>query len=324
MTPRPLCDFLVASCVEDGGIFRYRLYDGGAVEQIARIPLSEPMWCEQRGDVLTVLLRAPFPGKEESGVGLFRLSDGKPLSAVIPTQGKVGCHLAVDGEEIYCANYTSGSLIKLPDTLVTHEGHGVDPKRQECPHVHSVFLSPDKKYILSCDLGLDTVFVYDRDLRPVSTAKVPAGAGPRHLCFSQDGKTVYVINEMGGSLSLFSYADGVLSPRVTLPITKDGGKGKGAAVKISADGKRLYATERADEAIVLFAVGLDGTLTVADRTDSHGAEPRDFALIADEKYAVCTNQFGNNFALFRVGGEGKLTFVSQTPLPGALCVAEIR
>lgn len=324
MTRRPLSDFLVASCVPDGGVYRYRLYEDGELEQLQTIPMPSPMFLELQGDRLWAILRAPFADSKESGVAAYALQTGECLTEPISTRGEVACHLAVDGKDVYCANYISGSVFQTPNRLDVHTGHGVDPKRQEAPHVHSVFFSPDKKYVLSCDLGIDTVFVYDRDLNLVSSEQVPSGAGARHLVFSKDGNYVYCVNEMAATVSVFSYSNGVLAYLHDVSAKPQGftGQGKGAAIKLSADGTRLYVTERGSETIALFEVN-GAKLTPVAHFDTHGAEPRDFTLLANETYAVCTNQFGNTVALYRVEEDGVLTYLRSVPLPAPLCAIEI-
>ena len=88
----------------------------------------------------------------------------------------------------------------------------MNPQRQEGPHAHSIYLSPDNRFAISADLGLDEVFVYRFDaakgtLAPNNPpfAKVNPGAGPRHFAFHPSGKFGYVINEMQSTVTAFSY-----------------------------------------------------------------------------------------------------------------------
>ena len=324
MTHRPLCEFLVASCVKDGGVYRFRLYEDGRLEVHQKFPMSSPMYIQLEENRLWAVLRTPFLDSNQSGVAAYDATTGKQITDIFSTKGEVACHIAVEGDDVYCANYIDGSVIKLSDRLEVHEGSGIDPVRQNCPHVHSVYFSPDKQFVLSCDLGLDTVFVYDRDLNLVSTAKVPDGAGARHLVFSKDGKFVYVMNEMGGSISIFSYQFGALEYVDTLSVLPSdfSGTGSGAAIKLSADGTRLYVTERATQSIITLSV--DGAnLKILARTDCNGREPRDFTLLADDRFAVCTNQFDNTVALFRISPEGIPVFFTQVQIDSPLCAVEI-
>ena len=319
-------NFYVASCVPDGGVYRCEFDVDGKVETKKVISAPSPMWIEPAGDEsLWVLMRAPFEDSPNSGVAKFSLIDGERIGDVLSTEGEVACHLAVDGDNLYAANYISGNVWSSIGKLVTHNGKGMDPVRQTSPHVHSVFFSPDKKYILSCDLGIDKIFVYDRKLNFVSSADAPAGAGARHLAFSKDGDFVYVINEMGGSISIFSYTCGLLDYVNTVSVLPSNflGVGSGAAIKLSKDGTRLYVTERSTQSIITLAVK-DDNLEILARTDCNGKEPRDFTLLADDRFAVCTNQFDNTIALFRISPEGTTTFLNKIELNAPLCVIENR
>lgn len=214
MIHRPCSEFFAASCTQDGGAYRYRLYESGKLELIQKIPMPGPMFLVQQGELLWAVLRAPFAGCEESGVAAYDIRNGKQATELFSTKGVVACHITADNGEVWCANYSTGSVFKVPELLKMHRGHGVDPVRQTAPHVHFVCLAPDKECLLSCDLGLDTVFVYDRDLNLVSSAKVPNGAGVRHLVFSKDGKFVYCTRwaEASAFLHIIAVCCGILIP----------------------------------------------------------------------------------------------------------------
>ena len=317
-------NFYVASCVPDGGVYRCELDVDGRVETKKVISAPSPMWIELAEDEsLWVLMRAPFADSPNSGVAKFSLIDGERIGDVLSTEGAVACHLAVDGDNLYAANYISGNVWSSGGKLVTHNGKGIDPVRQTSPHVHSAFFSPDKKYILSCDLGIDKIFVYDRKLNFVSSADTPAGAGARHLAFSKDGDFVYVINEMGGSISIFSYTSGLLDYVNTVSVLPSNfsGVGSGAAIKLSRDGTRLYVTERSTQSIITLAVK-DDNLEILASTACNGKEPRDFTLLADDRFAVCTNQFDNTIALFCISPEGVPSFLNKVELAAPLCAIE--
>ncbi len=196
----------IASSVPNGGIYRYRLTSDGSLTPIDRLDVASPSYLYRDGDAVWVTL-CPSEEKGASWAAL-RLAIKEDGSLVrdgeeILTDGISSCHLAVDGDDVYVANYSSGSVTKLGHPPVCHEGRGVNPLRQEKAHCHCTVFSPDKQFVLVCDLGIDTVFVYDRDLNEISRAKVPDGEGCRHLVFSKDGKFVYVENELGGSVSVF-------------------------------------------------------------------------------------------------------------------------
>lgn len=317
--------FWIASCVPDGGAYAYTVTPEGKTECIKKISMPSPMWLTFEDGRLWALLRAPFADSDESGVAAFDPRTGACIVPPMSTHGTVGCHMAIEHGDIYIANYVSGSLSRLPGgETVVHRGQGPDPVRQTGPHVHSVFFSPDKKYVLSCDLGLDTVFVYDRALKEVSRARVPAGHGVRHLVFSREGDRVFAVNEMGSSVTTFSWADGHLTAGETVSVLPNGytGQNKASAIRLSPDGTQLYITNRGANTVARFAVSETG-LALLDHTDTRGEEARDFRLLSDGRHAVCTDQFSDKVVLYRVGADGSLAFASEFPLPAPLAVEEI-
>lgn len=330
----------IASATPDGGIYRYTASEKG-LTPVDFFSCPTPMYFVKEGNLLYVILRDPFEGKEESGLVVYRLEEDGKLTLLgnpVSTHGEVACHLAVKDGNVYIANYVSGSLCHVGGKTVVHSGKGPNPVRQEAPHVHSVILSPDGKYVLSADLGLDTIFVYDGKLNEVSKAKVPDGAGCRHLVFSRDGKFLYCVNELGSSVSVFAYCDGVLSllstvstllpeteadPDAALRLSEDGKKAChsiAAAIRLSEDGKKLYVTNRGENTVAVFEV--DGaTLSHLASYPTGGNEPRDFLLVNGENHAVVVNQFGNTVRCY-AHKDGVLTTVQEFDLPAPLCIGE--
>ena len=146
----------------------------------------------------------------------------------VSTKGNGPCHLAVDhtGKTLLAANYDSGSTVAFPihgdgslgeaASFIQHMGSGPDKSRQAGPHAHCTTVSPDNRFALVNDLGLDEILIYKMDpakalLTPNDPpfGKVPPGAGPRHLAFAPNGKFAYVVNEMGQSTTAFSWEAGL-------------------------------------------------------------------------------------------------------------------
>lgn len=246
-----MSEIFILSCApvsQGGGVYRYLLKEDEKMEKQAYLPCDKPMYAVNDGKRLHILLRSPFPDSENSGYFSCR-TDFSDRTEVKNTLGKCACHLAADGGDVYIANYLSGNIVKNCSLSRVHEGKGVNLPRQEMPHTHFVSFTPDKKYVLCCDSGLDTVFVYDRNLNEVSRANVPDGYGVRHLVFSNDGHTVYAANELVPSVSVFSF-DGkrlALQNTVTLPCEKK--NSTAAAIRLSQDGKTLYVSVRGENAI---------------------------------------------------------------------------
>lgn len=119
--------------------------------------------------------------------------------------GECACHIAATGGDTYIANYLSGNVVKNCHVCVPHEGEGVNLPRQDMPHTHFAAFSLDKTRVFCCDLGLDGIFVYDRNLNEISRATVPAGYGVRHLVLTKDGRNVYAVNELVPSVTVFAF-----------------------------------------------------------------------------------------------------------------------
>jgi len=254
-------------------------------------------------------------------------------------------HLAVDasGRTLLAANYRDGYVASLPiradgtlgpATVHRHEGRGPHPARQDKPHPHSVTLSPDNRYVLVADLGLDRVFSYALDpaaatLAPASPACVATApaAGPRHSAFGRDGRHVYVINELNGTLDVYAYdaGRGALTPAqsvATLP-PDFAGDNLTAEVRVHPNGRFVYGSNRGHDSIAAFAVDPgSGRLTRIGVTPSGGRTPRNFALSPDGAWLVCGHQDTPLVTVFRVDPvTGQLSATGHSAIvPAVVCV----
>lgn len=327
----PLSQFFIASDRPDGGAVLLNLTSDLEIERTAFIPMTNPTWITLDGGRICAALR-DRSGTEKYAE--FSAADGRQLTPDMPTGGKSLCHFTKAGDDIYCANYSTGDVMYISGNgskLIKHtpdEKHpvGCDATRQDRAYCHQCLLSPDKKYVLVCDLGLDTVFVYDRQMNYVSDAKVPSGHGPRHSIFTSDGKTLYTLSEMASSVSRFAWDDGRLTYIDTVSAKPEThvGLSDSAEIVLSPDGKHLYASCRGTcNTICHMAVNADGSLTVISHTPSGGDHPRDFRLIADGRYAVACNTFSDNLTLFSVEKDGELKYIKDYSIPSPLCLAEV-
>ncbi len=316
----------IASCEKDGGIYRYALGDG-KLRFVDKTPCDRPMYMAREGDTLYVLLRAPFAHSDESGVISYRVrTDGSLTDPTPPvsTKGTVGCHIAVRDGDVYVANYTSGSVCHVGHVCDNHEGKSAHPKRQTSPHAHSVLLSPSGKYLLSADLGTDRIYVYDRALATVAVACATAASGPRHMVFSHNGQYLYVVNELSSDVTVYLWHEDGSDPLMRLEsfaaLRDPSISSIASAIRLSADGGRLYVTNRGENTVAVFSVQGEKLSRLASYP-TYGDEPRDFLLLDDEKYAVVTNQFAHSIVLYR-HTDGVLECAESLPLPSPLAVLE--
>ncbi len=269
-----------------------------------------------------------------------------PLGEPQPAVAKPPSHVAIDASArvALVAHYHSGYVAAVPlaDTglpgvpteRVQHTGASINPDRQTAPHPHCVVLSPDNRHVLVCDLGVDKIFTYRLD--PAAAALTPAepafvtvepGSGPRHLTFSSDGRHVFMLSEMGGTLTAFRYeADtGALHPLHTVSTLAPDfrGENKSAAIRVHPNGRFLYASNRGPDnlAVLTFDPSIE-RLSIVEIVPSGGAQPRDFALSPDGRWLLAAHQDSDNITAFRVDStSGRLTRTdTNVSTPSPVCL----
>ena len=309
-----------ASKEDGGGIYQYEVNSEGKLIFLSRDACEKPMYSVQSGAFLHTVLR--YEAGLETGCDIVQpiLSDGalglpeKARSSL----GEVPCHLTVWEGNTYLVNYVTGNVVKNGELVRQHEGNGPHATRQEKAHTH--FVSPLPDGLLGvCDLGTDTLHIYDANLAPVSMARVPAGYGIRHFVTKAvgEGHQIYAINELVPSVSRFSYDKGVATYLDTVEIPYSVQDSTAAAIRLSADGRYLYTSVRGENTLSVFAVAEDGALTLL-QTVACGNGPRDFDI--DDLHLVCANQFGSTVEVYCLQDGLIAARTDEISLPAPLCV----
>ena len=336
--------FYVGTYTEDGskstGIYAYR-YDAKTSE-ITPLGLAaettNPSFVapHPNGRFLYAVNEVPnYKGPNSGGVSAFSIdhTTGKlTFLNEVPSRGADPCYITVDkaGKYVLVANYTGGSIAVFPilsdgklgeaSAFVQHSGKGTNPERQEGPHAHSIDLSPDNRFAMVDDLGLDELLVYKFDSSKGSLtpndppfAKLDAGAGPRHFALRPDGKFAYVVAEMGHTVTAFSNnaASGRLQGLQTVTtLAKDfKGRNDDAEIQVHPSGKFLYASNRGEDTIAIYAIDRSkGTLTSVGSVPTGGKEPRSFEIDPTGALLFAENQKSDNIMVFRIDQKtGNLT-----------------
>lgn len=308
----------ILSCEKTGGIYHY-LFGNGKFQFIEKMPLDRPMYAIIRDNKMYAILREIDKKTHFGGILSFDIAENGSIinpTEIESTNGIVPCHLEVLENNKYVVNYLSGSIVKIKEKTVTHNGKGTHPTRQEAPHTHYVCTSPDKKYILCTDLGLDTIFIYDTDLEEKFTVKVPDGSGPRHLCFSEDGIYLYCVNELSNDVSVFEWNDGKPILKGTYPALPDF-KGESTAAAIRIKDKYLYISNRGADTISRFRI-VGEKLELLENTYCGGRGPRDFNIIDD--YIICTNENSNDVTILKLENGLPVLTTQKIKIDSPLCV----
>jgi 6-phosphogluconolactonase len=285
-----------------------------------------------------------FEGRPGGGVTAFARAGDGALHQInqVPSEGKSPCHVVLNdaGTWAVVSNYASGTAAVLPvhpdgslgqaAQVIVLSGSGPHAERQEGPHAHSFFFDKTYTHGFICDLGSDRLMAYGFNRNgypgPLTPAELPwytakGGAGPRHGVFHPALDIAYIINELDSTVAALRHVRGGFTGlRTVSTLPAPAAANTGAAVKISADGKYLYASNRGHDSITIFKNDDTGIPAYMDNVPSGGKLPRDFAIDPTGKFLLVTHQGSDNLTVFRIGPGGTLKQIGDYPVPSPVCV----
>jgi 6-phosphogluconolactonase (cycloisomerase 2 family) len=297
-------------------------FSSGAVTPGAMVPnMADASWLVYSAD-RTIL----YTTNELSAGTMTALKVGGANAPTIlnkqATNGGSPAHASVhpSGRYLMVANYDSGTVAILPinsdgslsplTDLVLHTGG-----TGGAPHAHQILTDPSGKWVVSVDLGTDSIYVYTLDL---STGKLALhdqvvlakGDGPRHLVFHRNGTHGFIATEDSSQVIAFGWDSGAgkLTPGQIVGTTEPGAvtPNHPGEIALSTDAKFLYVSNRGDNSIATFSVSADGsTVTLLNTTSCGGDWPRHFALDPAERWFVVANQ-----------NSGTVTWLPRDPSTG--------
>ena len=339
------------------GIYAYRYNrDTGALTHAHTVKgVDSPSFLaldrEQRR-LYAVNERSAPRGEHSGGVSAFSVDQQTGNLSLLnsqPTRGNSPCYVSVDpsGRCAMVANYGTGSVAVFPirsdgslgavSDFVQHDGRSSNPRRQEGPHAHSILPTPDGRYVLSCDLGIDRVLIYTLDVElgklapnALPFAQVSSGAGPRHIAFHPNGRFVLVNNEIDSTLSVFAY-DGergalqIVDTVSSLPDDVHGPaiRNSTAHVTVHPSGRFAYVSNRGHHSLAIYAFGEEtGRVKLVGHQSTQGETPRGYNLDPAARFLLAANQNSNTIVSFKVDGDtGRLTPTGHvTEVPAPVCV----
>jgi 6-phosphogluconolactonase (cycloisomerase 2 family) len=273
------------------------------------------------------------------------------LLNTVSSEGAGPAHMSVhpSGKFALVANYGGGTEAVLPilangelgpATDVIHNQGTLGPDQphsapvgsyafsgHDKPHAHMIEADASGRFVFAADLGLDRILIWKIDLEngkltpndPPSVA-LPPGDGPRHFVFHPNGRWFYSLQEEGSTLVAFDYdsQQGRLREKQTLSSLPKGFVGTNftSEVRISPDGKFLYAANRLHDSIAWFSINGTGLLAFAGEEWTRGDYPRSFTIDPTGNFLYCCNQRGDAITTFRVNrSSGALSFTGHyTPI----------
>ena len=282
------------------------------------------------------------PTEPFGGVMAFKIGDNGHLTKLnqVSSYGVAPCHISTDktGKFVFVANYVNGSVESYgvkPDGSLTDAIQKLQYAGKD-PFAHEMFTTPDNRFVLVVNKGLDTVFVYkleaDGKFTEIHKGGTVKGAGPRHLSFNTarlNDKGVmpaYVINENNSTVDAFDFDthSGTLTNFQTVSALPADFKGTntGAEIEVHPSGNFLYASNRGHNSIAVFQIAADNKLTLVENVSSQGAIPRNFKISPDGKILLVANQNSGNIVAFKIDAvTGKLTPSTSSKVLTPVCIA---
>ena len=262
-----------------------------------------------------------------------------------PVDHGAPCYISLDRARKWAlvGSYDGGSAAVYPiradgqlgaaTAQIRHTGVGVHPERQEAPHIHCILLDPTEKYALVVDFGLDRVFTYAFDhavgtltLHDAAAIQTAPGAGPRHVTFHPNGRWLYVITELGCTLSTYDYnaERGTFAHTQTVSTLPEGFTGINypAQLQVAPSGRFLYASNRGHDSIAVYVIDpANGQLSPIQFISTGGHWPRHFALDATGGWLLVGNRRSDTVAVFQVDtASGQLTLGEVIAVPEPMMI----
>jgi len=271
---------------------------------------------------------------------------------IVGSGGAGPAHMSVDpkGQFAFVANYAGGSVAVLPIDPAngslgnaTHvvPGKGMAPvgpakpttappgsfaiSGHDAPHAHMIEADPAGKFVISTDLAEDRIHVWALNrskgtLSLASSVATPPGDGPRHFAFHPTKNWMYSLQEEASTVIFFTYdpQTGRLTAKKTYSSLPPGFAGTNftSEIRISPNGRFLYAANRLHDTIAAFSIGGDGALSRVGETPTGGDYPRSFTIDPTGSFIFCCNQRGDSVTTFRINPQtGALQFTgAYTPV----------
>jgi 6-phosphogluconolactonase len=241
--------------------------------------------------------------------------------------GMRGCYLSTDYTDklLFVAGYHDGkvTVLRLREDggvgeitdEIYHKGLGSIAERNFRPHINCVKMTRDNKYLCAANLGMDHVNVYRVDhatgkLNLVDIIRSEQESAPRHLKFTKDGKTLYIVHELKNYIDVYSYQEINGNPEFekiqTISTLNEyhASNSAASALNLSMDFKYLVSSNAGDNSVVLYKIDhRDGKLSKILCLPISGDYPKDAALFPDNRHLVSLNHESNTMTFFTVDTE---------------------
>ena len=262
----------------------------------------------------------------DPATGALQPHSVSPLAESLP-------YLSLDrtGRTLLGASY-GANLVSVND--VDADGRVASEPRQVIPvgrHAHAIVVDPANRWAYVPCLGTDQIVPLRLEagtLGPAKPVQMQAGTGPRHLVFSSDGRRLYVLGELTGSVTTFAVNDGVLSELASAGIATTLRPGAprspdapprerdndvwAADVHLTPDNRFLYVSERTRSTIGGFRVEREGRLEWLAATPTE-KQPRGFAIDPQGEFLIVAGEKSTMLSVHAIDDDGSLSPARRFP-----------
>jgi DNA-binding beta-propeller fold protein YncE len=269
-------------------------------------------------------------------VSTFSIGPGGVLTQVGPPvlsgnsssttdSGPYGVAVSPDGENLYVANYASGTVstftIGAGGTL-TQQGTGIT-SGSAGPGWLAV--SPDGQDLYVTNYLGGTVSTFSIGAGGVLTPQGPpvsvgsgSGSKPENVAISPNGGDLYVANYGDGTVSTFSIGPGGTITTLGAPVPSGASVSSGpGGVAVSPSGHNLYVTNESEGTVSTFSIGAGGALTAQGVTGaisgtSSSSQPFGAAVSPGGENLYVANFTAGTVSTFSIGAAGALTLEASS------------
>ena len=265
--------------------------------------------------------------------------------------GMRACHISVDkaDEFIFTAGYHDGkaTVVKINEdgsagamtSEVMHKGMGSIAERNFRPHITCARLTPDQKFMVACDVGIDQVKIYKFDrnygrITLVDILRCELNSAPRSMLFSPDGKYAYLICQLMNCVNVYKYScvdDHPVFEQIQQISTLGksyNDKSAAAALRFSSDSTKLFVSNAGDNSVAFFERDVEtGLLTKRSVLPVSGDYPKQICVFPDDQHIASMNHESGTITFFKIDYEKGLLIMNGAPIkvetPNVAVIAKI-
>lgn len=263
----------------------------------------------------------------DEGVVSFRIHENGAITRLNTAniKGMRGCYLSTDKEDkyIFVSGYHDGksTVLRLNKdgsvgeivAGVFHKGLGSVAERNFRPHVSCTRRTPDNKFIMVADLGIDQIKIYhfdekDEEMILVDAIRCDLESAPKGFRFSSDGKFFYLLYELKNVIDVFTYETGERQPKIEKiqTISTTGPKPltqltAACSLRFSNDEKHMFCGNAGDNTVTVYNRDpKTGLLEYLCCLPISGSYPKDICVFPDDRHIASVNHENGSITFFNV------------------------